>query len=310
MAADLRYTTADVDFLETDFQQPHADTANFEFHKRLRNPTRQQLLDALMEIGAWLASESHHPTWDGGGVQLCYAGHGQDGDGGLVLADGVLGPSEFARTLATFPMDTINKGRLRVSAVLDSCHSGAFVTALLDECITTHGDRLFPFHLAAACMEDEFAWEIPDLGHGLFTYCFSVRTDGLHSFGAEAIQADNSFGPSLAIAGHGLGCSLLSVGQQNPLLYWNATGEIEVAGRTQDVISLFGEKSDSYIGLQELRKNLREVRDRLIDDIRPMRPDMRVGDIRSDDAMRALIREHYADLGARSLHRAEEQQQL
>src|SRR5215216_6098633 len=40
MAADLRYTTADVDFVEKRFQNGDYDSGEHEFHLRLRNPTQ------------------------------------------------------------------------------------------------------------------------------------------------------------------------------------------------------------------------------------------------------------------------------
>lgn len=110
-------------------------------------------------------------------------------------------------------------------------------------------------------MEDEYADEDSGLGHGLFTYCFSVREPGPGSLSAVAIQPDNTFGPSLAIAGNYLGCSLLSAGSQNPVFYWNGSPVIEVSNQ---VIDLFDDKLENYIGLSEMRTRLKVERDRVV----------------------------------------------
>jgi hypothetical protein len=72
-------------------------------------------------------------------------------------------------------------------------------------------------------MPDEEAYEDSGLGHGIFSYCWSVREPPsgppFGAIAAEAIQPDNTRGPSLAIARGPLGCSLLTSGQQNPLVF-------------------------------------------------------------------------------------------
>lgn len=247
MAADLRYTTADVDFIESHFSAPHYDSGMEEYHQRLRNPTYKDFDQAFKNVRAWLEKHSNHPDWDGGGFQLCFAGHGRQEDGALVLADSVITPGGFMEKLMNIARNISMPGRLRVSAVLDSCHSGAFVTELLYGCLTKYNKLLVPFHVYASCMEDEFAWEESSLGHGLFTYCFSVREPSPSSIAAEAIQPDNSFGPSLAVAGGELGCSILTAGKQNPVIYWNGTGHLEVCNQS---INLF--EGDTCMDLSEI----------------------------------------------------------
>lgn len=100
MAADLRYTTADVDFLESHFKEPNYDSGEKEAHERLRNPTRDQFFESLRDVGPWLGRFRGEPGWDGGGFMLCFAGHGREGDGALVLEDGVVTPSALLDALA------------------------------------------------------------------------------------------------------------------------------------------------------------------------------------------------------------------
>jgi hypothetical protein len=285
MAADLRYTTADVDFLEGHFSHDNYDAGAVEVHHRLRNPTREQFLQKLDEVGDWLSQFRDDPDWDGGGFQLCFAGHGNEGDGALVLADGIITPNKFFNSLTSIASNVSPPGRLRLSVVLDSCHSGAFVTELLDACFNMHNDLLVPFHVFGSCMEDEFAWEESGLGHGVFTYCFSVREPSLGSLAATAIQPDNTIGPSLAIAAGELGCCLLTSGSQNPVAYWNGTGHLGVC--RQD-IDLF--ENGECMSLDEMRTRLKHERDKVVEVIRPMRQELRFSEGRpSEEEMRRSI---------------------
>lgn len=294
MAANLRYTTADVDYLETSFQDGDYDSGEEELHRRLRNPTRAELFSTLEEIGAWLSAARSDPRWDGGGLLFCFAGHGREGDGALVLEDDVVTPEAFVSVLARLAEIAPGPGRLRVSVILDSCHSAAFVLRLLDACFVTHEDTLVPFHAFASCMEDEFALEDPGLGHGMFTYSFSVEPGALASATARAIQPDNTFGPSLAIAGGELGCSVLTAGRQNPLLYWNGAGHLHLCGQS---IPLF--PGGRYVGVNAARAQVLWIRDHFADVVRPMRPDFRIGKVRGDADMRRLIQEQLRSIRSR-----------
>jgi hypothetical protein len=286
MAADLRYTTADVDFLESNFKEPNYDSGEKEAHDRLRNPTRDQFFKSLRDVGPWLGGFRGEPVWDGGGFMLCFAGHGREGDGALVLEDGVVTPSALLDALAEIASEVSAPGRLGVSVALDSCHSAAFTTELLDSCFREHSDLLVPWMLFASCMEDEFALEESSLGHGMFTYVFSVQPSSPLSFGAKAIQPDNTFGPSLAIAGGELGCSHLTYGAQNPVTYWNAGVYLEICGRWVDIFD-----DGDYVGLEEMRTRLKHHRDEVAEAIRRARPDVHFRGLPTDAENRASIRE-------------------
>lgn len=287
LAADLRYTTADVDFLEDHFNKHNYDAGKEEFHQRLRNPTYDEFNQAMVNIYSWLEQFSTCPDWDGGGLHFCFAGHGRDSDGALVLSDSIITPDNFINFLTNTARKISLPGRLRVSAVLDSCHSGAFVTKLLDCCLNEYSDLLVPFNLFSSCMEDEFAWEESGLGHGLFTYCFSVKEYSLTSIAAKAVQPNNSFGPSLAIIGREFGCSLLTSGAQNPIAYWNGAGYLEVCKQS---ISLFdGSKT---INLDVMRSKLKKERDAFVKLIQPLTNKSFIPHrITSDEDMKASLRE-------------------
>ena len=144
-------------------------------------------------------------------------------------------------------------------------------------------------------MEDEFAWEESGLGHGLFTYCFSVRSPSLGSFVAEAVQPDNRFGPSLAIAQGEGGCSLLTAGAQNPVIYWNGTGELEVCGRS---IALF--VAGKCMSLMEMRNRLRAIRDDEVARRKSVSGGFVFNGRLSDEEMRAGLRETKAYIESHS----------
>jgi hypothetical protein len=294
MAADLNYTTSDVDYLEEAFRSHDIDRpVKDELHRRLRNPKVNEVTSEISGIGEWLSEFKGASEWDGGALQLCFAGHGRESDGALVLADGVLTPEAFVEQLAVIGRDVSCPGRLRVSVILDSCHSGAFVTSVLDLCFNTYDEYLVPFELFASCMHDEFAWEESSLGHGLFTYCMSVSPPTLGSLAARGIQPDNRMGPSLAIASGEFGCALMTAGSQNPIGYWNGTGHIEVSGRG---FNLF-EKNENCPSSVDIRSYLRNLRDELRETLRPLRRNLiSISYGQTDDQMRRKIHEDLAFL--------------
>ncbi len=300
MAADLRYTTADVDYLESHFKDPNYDSGFEEAHYRLRNPTRERFLKTLHNVEPWLKNFREDPEWDGGGFMLCFAGHGREGDGAMVLEDGVVTPKDLVDALVAIASEVSPPGRLRVSAVLDSCHSGAFATELLDSCFREHSDLLVPWMVFASCMEDEFALEESTLGHGVFTYCFSANPLSPASFAAQSVQPDNTLGPSLAIASGKLGCSIITGGTQNPIGYFNGTGYLEVCRRD---VNLF--EDGDYVGLEETRTRLRRHRDKVAKAIMLARPDLVVTERPTDEEQRTRIRGIIEMLSQDSALRAE-----
>jgi hypothetical protein len=176
---------------------------------------------------------------------------------------------------------------------MDSCHSGAFIARVLDLCFNRFEDSLVPFNLFASCMHDEFAWEESSLGHGLFTYCMSVKQPSLASLAARAVQPDNSLGPSLAIAGGETGCALVTCGSQNPIVYWNGTGHLEVSGKGFDLFEATGNcpSAEAILGrLRVLRDDFREI-------LRPLRGILpKFIDGQSDEEMRRQIQKDLAFL--------------
>jgi hypothetical protein len=261
MAADLRYTTADVDFLYTHFLEPDCDRPREnDLHIRLVNPSKDEVLSAFSQAGQWLETHRDDAGWDGGGIHFNYAGHGTEDQGTLVLNPGFLHVDEFIDSICGVASRVSSPRRLRVSVVLDSCHSGAWVTRILHACSHERSDLLIPFNLFAACMTDEYALEDASLGHGIFTYCLSVQEQALGSFGAIGILPDNSYGPALAIASGERGCSFLTAGLQNPVAYWNGAGQLEVSRSSFSIFHEDGQTLTEEQMLKQLLRNRDEVR--------------------------------------------------
>ncbi len=287
MAADLDYTTADVDYFYEHFTEPEPDRPRREEkHIRLVNPSRDEVLGGLSAALEWLGTFRTDPQWDGGGLHFNYAGHGAGPDGALVLHDETLSVDDFLAHLDPLAVEVSPPGQLQLSAVLDSCHSGRWITGILDSCFHERSQHFVPFNLFAACMHDEFALEDSSLGHGLFTYCFSVRPDTMGSYGAQAVLPDNGFGPSLSIAAGGLGCSLLSAGAQNPLAYWNGAGHLEVAQASFSIEKPSGE----FMNQAEMGLALIERRDEVRAASAATRSDLSVEFNSDDEVARQAIR--------------------
>jgi len=287
MAADLDSTTADVDYLYDHFTEPEPDRPRTaEKHIRLVNPSRDEVFDGLSAGLQWLRTFRTDPEWDGGGLHFNFAGHGSEPDGALVLHEETLSVDDFLTHIDPLAREISPPGRLRLSAVLDSCHSGRWITRILDSCFHERIDHLVPFNLFAACMHDEFALEDSSLGHGLFTYCFSVQPDAIGAYGAQAILPHNRFGPSLSIAAGERGCSLMSAGAQNPLAYWNGAGHLEV---TQESFSIEMPNGE-FMNQAEMERALSERRDRIRAASAAARPELSVGFDADDERTRKAIR--------------------
>jgi hypothetical protein len=156
-------------------------------------------------------------------------------------------------------------GRLRVSLRLDSCYSGGFLLRWLSR---TYGrsDELVPYFSQASSMPDEVAFEESSLGHGVFTYCTSHRSGRRFSWGTEAIQPDNSYGPSLRLAANEFGCSRLTGGMQNPVRF-HEYGELELLDQRVSIGDLLPVPTPDA-----MEERIRAVRDNLAPRLAPFGP--------------------------------------
>lgn len=83
--SDLKYTTADSDYLAEHFKKQDSDSCEFETHFRLVNPTIEQLKSTIKNVDKWFCKYRNKPDWDGGGIVLIYAGHGDEAAGEMAL---------------------------------------------------------------------------------------------------------------------------------------------------------------------------------------------------------------------------------
>jgi hypothetical protein len=265
MAADLRYTTADADFLRNHWRDPWDPGRHVESF-RSKQPTCRQFWDDVVRACDWLAQHRSDDDWNGGGLNLTFAGHGRDGDGALVLEDGVVSPDELVERLreiwSRLPEEV---GRLRVSLRLDSCYSGGFLLRWLSGTYA-YSDELAPYFSQASCMPDEISWEESSLGHGVFTYCTSHRSEHPFSLGTEAVQPDNSYGPSLRVAANEFGCSRLTGGQQNPVRFFEY-GALELLDQRVSIEDLLPLPTPD-----KMEDRIRSVRDNLAPKLTPFGP--------------------------------------
>jgi len=257
-ASDLRFTTSDSDYLAEHFKKQDSDSCEFEKHYRLINPNIRQLTSTIEKIDKWFGKHRHKSAWDGGGIVLIYTGHGHETAGEMVLKnDDFYSPETFIEQVLKVAKKDKNGERVRVSIIMDSCHSGEFGLRALDLMFNKYDEYLIPYMLFLSCCPDEVSWEDGDLGHGIFTYCFSVRGE-IGSIATKAIQPDNTFGPSLSIAKGGKG--ILTSGAQNPVVYYNGAGFIDVGSGN---FSIFKENhvDSDFLSLFEMRTKTLQLRD-------------------------------------------------
>lgn len=145
-------------------------------HEKARTPFRSDILAAI-------ATMSNYATEDDS-VLFFFAGHGTRDD-----KDSYLLTKEFRKEVVAdtgIPMDVINnylrqsKARLTMR-FFDACHSGRMRTRTIPV-----GPDIGKHFLVeaegwaslAACKEDQYAHEDPELGHGIFSYCLVKGLSG------------------------------------------------------------------------------------------------------------------------------------
>ena len=102
------------------------------------------------------------------GLDLFFAGHGEEGTGNLVLKDGTLSPTRLLKLQAD-DVGPDNGGQRTIGVWLDSCYSGAFLLRLAIESFE-HFEGFRLDEGLASCLPDERCYEMDILEHGVFTY--------------------------------------------------------------------------------------------------------------------------------------------
>ncbi len=266
-AADIKLTTADIDYFEGFWQKNHYDGGQEKIHKRLQDPTNVEFKNAVQDIDNWFSNKCADEKFDGGEITIAFAGHGREGSGNLVLKDiDVNIETLISIILSLKKTDT----KIKVSLLLDSCYSGIFLIEFFRYVMLKQKNNIHMDYLAAAALHDEVAKESAQFGHGFFTYCFSCRPDNIGTHTATAVQADNSIGPSLSIASGALGCSILTQGTQNPIIIEEPVYKASCLGEKFDLIDDEGNLRDTNIVVSQIEN----LRDRLRYSLRMLSPDI------------------------------------
>jgi hypothetical protein len=185
--ADLDYTTADgaffVEYLPTHSSDGRevADGQYAEYEKmpgrcaHLIDPSVAEFEEALRVANEYVSRYKDSRQWDGGGVSLCYSGHGAELTGALVLKDGEITGDQLAEVVAKdLPDDGAERG---VELLLDSCFAGAFLADFLSaSTFPSLRNKITPRDIWAASLHDELAWELPELSHGALI--FTLKNPG------------------------------------------------------------------------------------------------------------------------------------
>ena len=133
-----------------------------ELCRLLIDPTVSEAERALRDVSAGILASYPNDI----GLDLFFAGHGEEGTGSLVLKDGTLSPYRFLE-LQAGDVGRDGGGTRTIGVWLDSCYSGAFLLRLAIEAFE-EGFRLDEG--LASCLPDEMCFEMDTLEHGVFTY--------------------------------------------------------------------------------------------------------------------------------------------
>lgn len=215
-SANLEFTTADVDWLQSHFMKPRPDSAKVEKYFPCVNPQKADFLRTIDQAIAYLSQYRSNPDWDGGGIVIVYAGHGTEPTGAIVFSDALLEPEELARYLAR--RTPKSHRRLRVDLFFDSCFASAFIAYFLAHTWNELDEFLFPCTLFAAALPGEYAWETPTLRHGVFTHAYKTEIEWNP---LRPIEPQRLFTA---------GVSYITDGEQHSLEYENGYFEVHGSG--------------------------------------------------------------------------------
>ena len=143
--ARLEHTVRDAESVYALFRESEPDLPD-ELHRLLIDPTVRDVERALRDVSS---------TGSNIGLDLFFAGHGEEETDNLVLKDGTLSPTRLLE---------LHGGQGSIGVWLDSCYSGAFLLRLAIEGWPWLVDGF------ASCLPDEVCFEMDTLGHGVFTY--------------------------------------------------------------------------------------------------------------------------------------------
>jgi hypothetical protein len=254
-------TIPDVTYLAEHWGRDNYGSAPHEYHETEFDVSYAKVVDAFKRIEDRFAQDAAaNADFDGGLLNFCFSGHGREGDGALCLADETtFNADDFIAACMRIRRAAPGMGRLRVALLLDSCYSGAFILRALELMLHEYPEELVPEYLLASSMPDEESYEVPALGHGLSTFCWSLKVEPPESVIGTAHGLP---GFTWSIAEGPDGCSIVTGGQQNPIKY--DTYELETAFGSVPVWE--GDVAESKPrSRDEWERDLRAHRDSLAD---------------------------------------------
>ena len=164
----LKYTRRDAESVYALWRKADADLAD-ELQLLLIDPTVGEVECAVRNVSTRIREAYPADI----GLDLFFAGHGEEGTGNLVLKDGTFSPTRLLELQAD-DVGPGNGGLRTIGVWLDSCYSGAFLLRLAIESFEMfEGFRLDEG--LASCLPDETCYETDILEHGVFTYAHLHR---------------------------------------------------------------------------------------------------------------------------------------
>ncbi|MCY4172060.1 MAG: caspase family protein [Bacteroidetes bacterium] len=141
-------------------EEPHLPV---ELQVLLIDPDINQFENAIRNISKKIRDSYQNEI----GIDLFFAGHGEQETGNLILKDGKVTPIQFLELQSEDIMS--NDETRTIGIFLDSCYSGAFLLHLAIESYENFNGFKFDNGLAS-CLPDEKCYEMDILQQGVFTY--------------------------------------------------------------------------------------------------------------------------------------------
>ena len=161
----LKHTSRDAESVHAHWREQEPSLPD-ELQVLLIDPTIDDVERAMRSV----SNQIRKAYPDDIGLDLFFAGHGEEGTGNLVLRGGTLSPTRFLELQA----DDVGLGagdRRTIRVCLDSCYSGEFLLRLAIESFEDfEGFRLEDG--LASCLPNESSYEFEFLEHGVFTFTY------------------------------------------------------------------------------------------------------------------------------------------
>lgn len=184
--AKLKYVTNDIEIFGRESPTYGGYCEGELIYEKLLNPTVALFKKTLVHLIRQLIQQESLGR-EKYVLNLIYAGHGRNSDGGLELSDGVISGQELHELIASHYGERQNK--LHVDLIIDSCYSGRF---LIDFIVSsqTH-DTVYAYDCVVSSLPDEKSYELDYLEHGALSFALS-HSGNAHVDSKELARAVDS----------------------------------------------------------------------------------------------------------------------